>query len=271
VRRRGQRLALQLGMPFARFWKANLVGSLNYREFSDDSDAQAAREAYNAAYPQTLEFIVPESHTELGGAVQLVFNRKGYGMFASFQTSFRSNWEAWGMVDTDAGTSVSYDADSGLYVPTPPPTLEDNYHRWGVTLSKEWFLPSFQKVRAALNYLDGGRLDRFSQYQMDMFGDTNVGGFSGTGVRFDQGVIARAGYSFSLMKAVQFEADLSTARIRRRDDTTDLEAFTGIELDLNFPGPWKTLFSLEYGYALQSDIPDLEGQQSFLLVILKLF
>jgi hypothetical protein len=258
-------------MPFAKFWKTNLVGSLNYREFSDDSDAQAAREAYNAVNPQTLEFIVPESHAELGGEVQLVFNRKGYGMFASFQTSFRSDWKAWGMVDTDAGTFVSYDADSGFYVSTPPPTLEDNYDRWGVTLSKEWFLPSFQKVRAAFNYLDGSRLDRFSQYQMDMFGDTNVGGFSGTGVRFDQGVIARTGYSFSLMKAVQFEADLSTARIRRRDVTTDLEAFTGIELDLNFPGPWKTLFSLEYGYALQSDIPDLVGQQSFLLVILKLF
>ena len=36
-------------------------------------------------------------------------------------------------------------------------------------------------------------------------------------------------------------------------------------------GPWKTVISLNYGYALKSDIPDLEGEQEFLLIILKLF
>jgi hypothetical protein len=271
VRRRGQRLSVQFGVPFAKFWKTNFVGSVSYREFSDDEEARGARAAYNAVQPQNLEFIVPEDHAELGGELQLVFNRKGYSMLASFRSSFRSNWEAWGMVDTNAGTFVSFDPESGLYVPTPPPQVQEDYRRWGVTLFKEWYLPHFQKVRAAVNYLDGNDLDRFSQYQMDMFGDTNVGGFSGTGVRFDQGVIGRAGYSFSVMRAVQFEADLSTARIRRRDISTDPEAFTGVELNMNFPGPWKLLFNLQYGYAIKSDIPDLEGEQNFLLIILKLF
>ena len=36
-------------------------------------------------------------------------------------------------------------------------------------------------------------------------------------------------------------------------------------------GPWKTVYTVNYGYAFASDIPDLEGSQEFFVLILKLF
>jgi len=44
-----------------------------------------------------------------------------------------------------------------------------------------------------------------------------------------------------------------------------------VGLATNFPFKWKTVVSFSYGYALTSDIPDLKGQQEFLLLVLKLF
>ena len=49
------------------------------------------------------------------------------------------------------------------------------------------------------------------------------------------------------------------------------QAHTGFGIGGNLLGPWKTVISLSYGHALQSDIPDLEGQNEFLLLVLKLF
>ena len=42
-------------------------------------------------------------------------------------------------------------------------------------------------------------------------------------------------------------------------------------LSANVLGPWKTVWQLEYGYALRSDVKPVEGDQEVLLIILKLF
>jgi hypothetical protein len=96
-----------------------------------------------------------------------------------------------------------------------------------------------------------------------------LNGFSGTGVRFDDGWIARAGYSFNLFEAIRFDAGLENAWVRERE--AERQSFTGIGLGANVVGPWKTVISLSYGYALASDIPDLEGEQEFVLFVFKLF
>jgi hypothetical protein len=139
-----------------------------------------------------------------------------------------------------------------------------------VDLFKEW-TSAFQKIRAELSYLDGQNLDRFSRYQFSLFGGDRLSGFSGSGLRFDRGGIARASYSFNVFEAVRFNAGLETARVETKGSDVGFQSFTGLGLSGNVIGPWQTVISLSYGYALASDIPDLEGQQEFFLLILKLF
>ena len=122
-----------------------------------------------------------------------------------------------------------------------------------------------------MDYLNGSGLDRFSQYAFSFFGSERLNGFSGTGVRFDEALIARVGYSFNVFEVLRFDAALEAARVERPGEVEGRQDFSGIGLSANFIGPWKTIINIDYGYALQSDISDLEGGQEFLLFVLKLF
>jgi hypothetical protein len=273
LRTRDQNLTLALGVPLGQFVKLNARAGARYRQFFEDREADAARRALDAAAAgaRSVVFLGPQDHTQLDGTLELEFNRRGYTLTLAATRARRSDWERWGLFDEAGGTFLRFDPTSGGYVPGEPESVEPSFERWGVTAFKEWYLPRFQKLRLELNYLDGADLDRFSRYQFSLFGDERLNGFSGSGVRFDTGRIARLGYAFNLFEVIRFDAALETARVEPDARLGTEQSFSGAGLSANFVGPWKTVVSLSYGYALASDIPDLEGEQDFLLVILKLF
>jgi hypothetical protein len=256
---RGQYAAVRLGFPAGSFFKLTATGSLYYNQYFGNSDAQNALAAQNEANGTDLTFVLPRNHVLAEGAIQAEFNRRGYGVAVSGAWSHRSTWEAWGTKDNATGEFRD------------PEPLTTNFPSWGLTATKEWFLPKFQKVRAELNYLDGSDLDRYSRYAFSLFGQQRLDGFSGTGVRFDRGFIARAGYSFNLFGAIRFDVNVGRARVLDRSSTAGYQDFTGAGLSGNVIGPWKTVIVASYGRAVQSDIPGLEGKQDFLFTILKLF
>jgi hypothetical protein len=243
IETREQTLALRLGLPAGKFVKFNLIGHANLTQYSADEDAASA-------------FVLPPDHVELAAELETVFNRRGLSLAASARFAHRSAWEAWGLPD----------AESGALEPTI-----DSYTRFGATVFKEWYLPGFQKLRGEVGWLDGSRLDRFSRYQFSFFGEDRLNGFSGSGVRFDRAVIGRAGYSFNLFEVLRLDLGLDAAQVEDEAADVGRQSFAGFGLSTNFVAPWKTIVSLNYGYALDSDIPDLEGQQEFLLLVFKLF
>jgi len=236
---------------------------------NDDGDEALAR--YNQEHPaQSLRLVLPPDHTELSAGVQLEANRRGYSVVAGYDVTERSEWGTVGLFDDVAGSFVAFDPTSGAYVAAPAPVVEKRFVRFSVDAFKEWYLHSFQKLRAEVNYLDGSKLDRFSKYQFNQFGDDRLSGFAGTGVRFDRGVIGRAGYSFNLLEVIRLDAVLENAWIRD-EATPGTQSFGGIGLSANFVGPWKTIYSVSYGHALASDIPALDDADEFFVLILKLF
>jgi len=237
IESRSQSLALRLGLPVGQFVKFNLIGGLALRRYFDPPP----------------DFVLPEDHLQLSGTLEAEFNRRGYNLTGSITRASRSDWEAWGPSDPD------------------PPPLEDGFTRWGARVGKEWYLPKFQKLRGGLDYLNGSDLDRFSRYAFSFFGNQRLNGFSGTGVRFDEALIVRVGYAFNLFEVLRLDAALESARVERSGAVDDRQDFSGIGLSTNFIGPWKTIVNINYGYALQSDIPELQGAQEFLLFVFKLF
>src|SRR5262249_46415379 len=136
---------------------------------------------------------------------------------------------------------------------------------------KEWYLPKFQKVKVEADYLGGSNLDRFSQFRFGTFGDESLVGYSGTGVRFDTGYIARAGWAFNLVNVVRFDVSVENGWVRDSLADNQIRSHLGAGLSFNVVGPWKTIWQGSYGRAIRSDIPALEGKQEFLLVVLILF
>lgn len=269
IESRAQSIALRLGVPAGQFVKFNFIGGLAYRQYFDSDDGEDAVEAYNLANAANLEFVLPEDHLQVTGTAEVEFNRRGYNLTGAYSRASRSDWEPWGLYDSDTGEYGTL--VDGLFVPTGGEPVEDDFTRWRVSAAKEWYLPKFQKIRGAVDYLDGSNLDRFSRYEFSFFGDDRLNGFSGSGVRFDEGVIGRIGYAFNLFEVIRLDASLDSARVEQ-DDSADGEQYhTGAGLSGNFVGPWKTVINVSYGYAISSDVSDLEGQQEFLVLVLKLF
>ena len=256
VRVRNQYISARYGIPLGEFFRVALVANTVWHAY-DDSDEAAEARAANPAGPDG--FVLPPDHRVTTGEVEAEFNRKGYTVTASGGWSARSEWELWGPATAGVIDNPEFDPD------------HKSFARWRASAFKEWYLPRFQKLRGEVNWLDGQNLDRFSQYQFSFFGDTGLNGFSGSGVRFDRAAMARAGYSFNLFGAVRFDASLETADVEQKDAATGSQRFSGLGLSFNFPFKWKTVWSLSYGRAVQSDIPELQGDQEFLFVVLKLF
>jgi len=257
IRSRRQGISLQAGFPLGKFTKLNLIGRMGFVEYDQEDEA----ETYRGGLPVALEFVLPPDHTVTSGSLEFIYNRRGYTFSAEGTRFRRSEWGAWGLFDPVGGEFVDPSTTTG----------PERYDRWEASLNKEWFLPKFQKLRAEATYLDGNDLDRFSQYETSFFGKTRLSGFSGSGVRFDQGRILRAGYSFNVLDILQLDATVQSASVKNflLDDET--RNFTGAGLSLNTPGPWKTYFIFNYGRAISADIPELDDQQEFMLTVLKLF
>ncbi len=275
-----QNIALRLGVPAGQFVRFNLIGRATRRTFSVFDDAQNALDGFNVANGVDWGYQLPSDHTLTTGAVEIEFNRKGWALTGTYERANRSDWRPFGLLDRQAlaaGSSTPFlefqggdFRDAANYQAVEIPELFEDFSRWGLSGFKEWFLTNFQKARVGFDYLDGEDLDRFSQYEFSFFGDDQLNGFSGSGVRFDRGTILRTGYSFNVFEAIRIDANLDTARVERGLALDD-QSFTGFGLNANFIGPWKTVINVSYGIALDSDIPSLENEQEFLVFVFKLF
>jgi hypothetical protein len=273
VDQRTQSFDVRFGFQVAEFVRLDLVGGVRYRQYDHNEDGQEAIDSYNAAVApeQFLRFVLPPDHLQGSGEVRLEFNRRGYSLIARTRGSVRSEWDEWGLFDEVGGEFVVYDPLTGRYDFPNPNTPTDRFARWNVLAFKEWYFEKFQKVRAEVNLMGGLDLDRFSKYQFSLFGNDGLSGFAGTGVRFDEGVIGRFGYSFNLFEVLKLDILGESAWIRDEIAFDGTRNFSGVGLTANFVGPWKTVYTVNYGYAVASDIPDLQGSQEFFVLILKLF
>jgi hypothetical protein len=261
VRRRSQYLTGRLGYPLGTFVKFSAIADIAWNQYTDSSDANEALAAQNAADGTDLTYVVPTNHQVYSGTLQFEFNKKGYSLTTRGTYAHRSDWAPWGFYDNTTGEFVD-----AAYAPG-----QATFESWGVTAFKEWYFPHFQKFKVQLAYLDGANLDRFSQYTFGFFGGESLSGYSGTGVRFDQGYLASTAWGFNILNAVTFNLSLESARVRDRFLSQPATNHTGVGLSFNVLGPWMTVWQGSYGRALWSDVPELEGKQEFGLVILKLF
>jgi hypothetical protein len=269
---RGQNVSFSVGVPLGKFAKFNFTAAGSYVEFFESDDQQAALTAFNAAPGNpALELRLPPDHFEYRGTFGVDLNRRGWSLAARATLAGRSEFGEFGLFDQGTGGPVAFDSVSGTYVPTAVEEVREDYRRYSLTAKKEWFLPKFQKLRGEVNLFDGSDLDRFSRWEFTVFGGTRLQGFAGSGVRFDEGAVARLGYSFNVMEAIRFDAALESAWVRDDVSSSGTQNHGGFGVAANFVAPWKLVFSLSYGRALWSDVPELKGQDEFLFVVLRLF
>ena len=269
---RTQTLSFRLGIPAGKFVKFLIGGGGRYVEYFRDKDAQLAIDAFNMNPMNTpLRMVIPPDHVEYRSRLGFEYNRRGWSIELFGLAARRSEFASFGLVEDASGTPVVFDPSGMTYVPTVVEPVRRRFTRFGLNASKEWLLPKFQKVSTEVNLFDGTDLDRFSRFEFSLLGDTRLNGFSGSGVRFDDGRIARAGYSFNVFEAIRFDAVIESAWVNEDGSMTGTQNHGGVGIAANFVAPWKLAFQVSYGRALWSDIPELEGKNEFLVVALRLF
>ncbi|UCF66487.1 MAG: hypothetical protein JSV80_11900, partial [Acidobacteriota bacterium] len=242
VKRRAQTISLTGGYPLGDFVKLRGGLSAAYINYHRDDETGA--------------FVVPEDHTAYSGRLSLAFDRAGWGLEAGSRYTRRSSWSPWGPESALVSGDALEDAES--------------FSVWSVVAQKTWFLPFFQQIELSADFRGGSDLDRFSAFTFGFLSGDRLRGFGGSGIRYDRGVLAQLDYEFNVRQIVQLEGTIEHARVEPLGED-EMTSHTGFGIAANFPGPKETLIRFDVGYALASDIEEVEGDLEFLLVVLKLF
>lgn len=237
VEQRTGSFGLKLGRPLGNFVKLGLEYDVLYLKYGESDDTGD-------------DFVIPSDNlthsVELSGS----YSRSGYGFSIHGSRSRRSEWEPWGFPGT--------------------PDYEDpkqEFSRWGARLSKNWYLPRFQKIGVELDWVSGSDLDRFSKYQFGFFGGTRVHGYQSNRVRAEEAIATHLSYGFEIGEFLRLDAVGDVAWATDEASGLDNEMLAGVGLAGTFIGPWQTVVNLDFGVPVAG--PD-DGFVMY-LVFLKLF
>jgi hypothetical protein len=230
-------VGFKIGRPIGNFLKLGAEYSLLFFN-------------YGAADDTADNFVVPSDHILHAFDLRASYNRSGYGFSLTGSYNLRSEWNFWGL-------------------PNNPEWDEDkkDFLRWEARASKNWYLPSFQKVGIELDYASGSDLDRFNKYQFGFFGGTRVHGYQSNRVRATEVFAGHLSYGFEIGELLRLEAVGDVALATDEDSGLDQELLGGLGLQGSFMGPWQTLINLDLG------VPVAGPDDGFVLylVFLKLF
>lgn len=237
IEQRTGSFGLKLGRPLGHFVKLGLeydVLFLNYGESDNTGEG----------------FVLPSDNLTHSVELSGTFSRAGYGFSLHGGVSRRSKWDAWGFPGT--------------------PDYEDpkqEFARWGARISKNWYLPRFQKIGAEVDWVSGSDLDRFSKYQFGFFGSTRVHGYQSNRVRAEEAIATHLSYGFEIGEFLRLDAVGDVAWATDEASGLDNEMLAGVGLAGTFIGPWQTVVNLDFGVPVAG--PD-DGFVMY-LVFLKLF
>ncbi len=183
-------------------------------------------------------FVVPRDTVELGALLRLEYNRRGAILAPWVESGRRSSWGPWGLPGA------------------PFEPGDRDFTRRGIEIFKSFYPALLHKISIGVQGFDGAGLDRFSRFELGDFRSARVLGFNGSGIHFDRGLIASAGYAFTIARDVRVDAGLEAGWIRSLDDFgPGYERVMGAGLAFEFSGPWSTLANVRIGQGISSTIP----------------
>jgi len=236
VKARPLNATVRVGHPLFGFGKADLSLSISHVSFESASTTAP-------------DFTVPTNTFVLSPSLSLEYDRRGWNLSGFYEWNHRTDWKPWGIAS-------EYD-----------PAQKD-FSKWGASVGKTFFLPKFQRIGVAANWVDGDHLDRFSKYELGFFGGERVRGVRSGSVRAEQAVFGHLSYGFVFSKQFRIESFYDIALV---DDTTSgysRERFQGVGLAGQTVGPWGTIVRFDLGRGIGTNA---QGDVIASLVFLKLF
>lgn len=207
---------------------------------------------YFRASETAEDFEIPSTHFDLAPTLELNYTRKGFSLSAAVASHYRTNWENWGIPESEGQLNP-----------------QKQYWQFQSSFNKTFYPADFHKIGFSITYLKGKDLDRFSSYQFFYLGDLSLAGFSGSGIRFQEGTLTKGIYQFNVFDLFRVGGRLEFGLVQPLFETRR-EKHGGIGADGTVFGPWGTLINFDLGYSLYSDLPSARNQFTASLMFLKL-
>jgi hypothetical protein len=232
-------LQVNFGHPLGPYLKGSVSLFAKYDGYQRDSDTAP-------------DFVTPQDTETYGATGKLTANVEGFNATADYSTFRRSDWPFWGI----PGTSE--------YRPA-----QRRYEKWSVSLSKDYYFSGFRKLHAAISYLDGSNLDRFSRYEFGAFSGNPLRGYKSGALRTSQAWLANLSYGLNIEDIIRLEVLYDQAIINDPVSGFRHAYFSGAGISGQLNGPWNnSLIRFDVGFPAVS-----HGIHGFSVtaLILKLF
>jgi hypothetical protein len=237
IKVRPETFDLKLGRTLGDYLKIGAQYTLLRFDYSSDTNTERG-------------FVLPASNLTHSLEGRASYARAGYRLSAGGSWNTRSQWHFWGSPgNLDFSPS------------------QKSFERWDASVSKNWYLPYFQKIGLEVNYVGGRNLDRFSKYQFGFFGGTKIIGFKSASVRAERAYLGHLTYGFEVGQAFRLDwvGDFALANDRQFGLKNQFLAGTGV--GGSFMGPWETIVNLTTGVPVAGPVHGFV----LYLVFLKLF
>jgi hypothetical protein len=230
------RFSIRAGHPFLQYGKVDV--SLGFEhDFYQRSDNTAS------------SFIVPSDTFVITPRIEGQYARWGTTITAFYDYNTRTTWKPWGNL-------AEYDPK------------QKTFTDFGGSLAKSFYLPKFQRIGAEIDYMDGSRFDRFSQYGFGFFGAQRIHGIKSGSLLADRAILAHLSYGLVFSEQFRVEAFYDHGLIDNKLAGYNHEPFQGIGIAGQTVGPYGTLLRLDLGKTIGRN-----AQKGFVadVVFLKLF
>ncbi|HXH40304.1 MAG TPA: hypothetical protein VNN08_16870 [Thermoanaerobaculia bacterium] len=230
------RLSVRIGHPFAQFGKIDVSLGIEH-------------DTYQRSDNTASTFIVPSDTFIISPSIEGQYARFGATITGWYTYNRRTSWKPWGNL-------AEFDPK------------QKTYSDFGSSLAKSFYLPKFQRIGAEIDYMDGTRLDRFSQFGFGFFGAQRIHGIKSGSVLADRAILGHLSYGFVFSDQFRLEAFYDQGLIDNKLAGYHNKPFQGIGIGGQTVGPYGTLLRLDIGKTVGSN-----AQSGFVadVVFLKLF
>lgn len=230
---------VNLGHPLGPYLKGSFSLFTKYDGYRRDSDTAS-------------DFVLPQSTETYGFSGKLTANFEGFNATVDYSKFHRAEWPFWG----EPGISE--------YQPS-----QRDYTKWSAELSKDYYFSGFRKFHAAIRYLDGSSLDRFSRYEFGSFSGNPLRGYQSGALRTSQAWLMNISYGLNIEDIIRLEVLYDQAIINDHVSGFHHDYYSGTGISGQLNGPWNnSLLRFDIGVPAVS-----HGIHSFsaTVLVLKLF
>ena len=176
-------------------------------------------------------FRLPPTVVNHGVVVAIDAERGAWGVRGWWNPSRRQGWGRWGL--------------PGDFNPATR-----DFQRFGGEVRRTVALRTAVSSRVEAAWMGGHDLDRFSRYGFDSF-DNPLHGYPTASIRYDQGAILRSATAWS-GRGWRIDAFGDLAVVRDPGWGSRVRSDPGVGAGFESAGPFRTLWSVEWGYGFQA-------------------